>query len=100
MVIVSGILAIISPVVGIVSAVEVGRRAPACHPRQGVAMSERNYALRFSETNGVGVVAVFAKVVASPAVVAVPSCWTIPDHVLWLELVAKAAAMGEWSGSG
>ena len=47
-----------------------------------------------------GVVAVFAEVVVSPAVVAVPSCRTVPDRVLGLELVAEAAAVGEWSGSG
>ena len=47
-----------------------------------------------------GVVAVFAKVVTSLAVVAILSCGTVPNRVSGLELFAEAAAVGEWSGLG
>ena len=63
-----------------------------------MTMSERDYALRLREANGVGVVAVFAEVVTSPAVVTVPSGGAVPNRVFGLELMAKAAAVGEWSG--
>ena len=63
-------------------------------------MGEGDNALRFCETDGVGVVAVFAKMIASSAVVTIPPGRTVPDRVFGLELVAEAAAMGEWSGSG
>ena len=62
-------------------------------------MGERNYALRLRETDGVGVVTVFAKMVVSSAVVTIPSSGTVPNRVFGLELMAEAAAMGEWSGS-
>ena len=42
-----------------------------------------------------GVVAVFAEVVASPAVMAVFAGWAIPDHVSGLELLTEAAAVRE-----
>ena len=61
-------------------------------------MGERNNALRLRETNGVGVVAVFAEVVATLAVVTVPPSRAVPNRVFGLELMAEAAAVGEWSG--
>ena len=62
----------------------MGCGALACHPRQSVAMSKRDHTLRLSEADGVGVVAVFAEMVVSPAIVAVPTCWAIPDCVFGL----------------
>ena len=47
-----------------------------------------------------GVVAVFAKVVASLAVVTVLAGWTIPDRVFGLKLLTEAAAVREWRGLG
>ena len=47
-----------------------------------------------------GVIAIFTKVVAPLAVVAVFSCGAVPNRVSGLELFAKAAAMGEWGGLG
>ena len=78
---------------------EVCRRTPTCHPRQCVAMGKGNNALRLRETNGMGVVAVFAEVVASTAVMTVLPGWAVPNRVLGLKLTAEAAAVGEWSGS-
>ena len=64
-----------------------------------MTMSEGNNALRLREAEGVGVVAVLAEMVASPAVVTILSGQAVPDRVLGLELTAEAAAVGEWSGS-
>ena len=64
-----------------------------------MAMCEGNNALRLRETNGMGVVAVFAEVVASTAVMTILPGRTVPNRVLGLELTAEAAAVGEWSGS-
>ena len=79
---------------------EVCSWAPTCHPRQCVTVSEGDDALRLCETKGVGVVAVFAEVVTSTAVVTVPPGRTVPDRVFGLELMTEAATVGEWSGSG
>ena len=62
-------------------------------------MSERDDALQLREAKGVGIVAVFAEVVVSTAVMTIPPGRTVPDRVLGLELMAEAAAVGEWSGS-
>ena len=64
-----------------------------------MTMCKRNHTLRLSKADGMGVVAVFAKVVASPAVVAVLVGWAVPDRVPGLKLTADAAAVGERSGS-
>ena len=63
-------------------------------------MSEGDYALRLGETEGVWVVAVFAGVVTAPAIVAIPSCWTVPNRVSGLALSADAAVVWERGGSG
>ena len=47
-----------------------------------------------------GVVAVFAKVVAPLAVVTVLAGWAIPDRVFGLELLTEVAAVREWRGFG
>ena len=47
-----------------------------------------------------GVVAVLAEVVASPAIVAVLASWTIPDCVSGLQLFTESAAMREWCRFG
>ena len=47
-----------------------------------------------------GVVAIFASVVAPLAVVAVLVRWAVPDSMVGLELSTEAAVMGEWRGSG
>ena len=78
---------------------EVCSWAPTCHPRQCVTVSEGDDALRLCETKGVGVVTVFAEVVASMAVVKILPGRTVPDRVLRLELTTEAAAVGEGSGS-
>ena len=65
-----------------------------------MAMGKGNNALRLRETNGVGVVAVFTEMVASSAVVTIPSGRAVPNRVFGLELMAEAAAVGEWCGSG
>ena len=59
-------------------------------------MSKGDYALRLSEAKGVWVVTVFAGVVAAPAIMAVSSCWTVPDSVSGLALLADATAV--WEG--
>ena len=61
-------------------------------------MGEGNYALGLCETKRVRVRASFVFVVASLAVVAVGTSWTVPDGVGGLDLFAKAAAMREWEG--
>ena len=63
-------------------------------------VSEGDYTLRLRKANGVGIVAVLAKVVAPLAIMAVLACWAIPDSMAGLELSTKAAAVGEWSGPG
>ena len=45
-----------------------------------------------------GVVAVFAKMVAPLAVMAVLTGWAVPDRVFGLKLLTEAAAVGEWCG--
>ena len=78
---------------------EVCCRTPTRHPRQCVAMSERDDALRLREAKGVGVVAVLTTMVASPTIVTVLACWTVPDRVSGLKLTTDAAAVGEGGGS-
>ena len=65
-----------------------------------MVVSEWNHAFRLGKAKGVQVVAVFAEVVASMTVVAVLTCWAIPDRVTGLELPTKVAAVGEWGGFG
>ena len=47
-----------------------------------------------------GVVAVLAEMIASPAIAAILSGRAVPNRVFGLELTAETAAVGEWSGSG
>ena len=59
-------------------------------------MSEGNHTLGFGKTNGVGVRAVFVRMVTSLAIVAIPARWTVPDCVGRLKLSTEATAVREW----
>ena len=74
----------------------MGHRAPACHSRQHMVVSEGDYALQLGEAKGVWVVAMFAGVIAPFTVMAILVGWAIPDHVSRLELLTKMTVMGEW----
>ena len=63
-------------------------------------MGERDHTLGLGEANGVGVRAVFVRVVTSLAIVAILACRAIPDSVGRVDLSAKATAVREWEGSG
>ena len=98
-VVVSSVLTIVSPIVRVVSGVKCSCRTPAAHPAGGAVMGERDYALRFGETNRVGVRAIGVCVIAPLAVVAVLSNWAVPDGVGRVELSTEAAAVWNWKGS-
>ena len=61
-------------------------------------MCKRNYALRFSEANRVGIWTIVVCVIASLAVVAVLASWAVPDGVGGVKLFTEAAAV--WKGEG
>ena len=98
-VIISGVLTVISPIVRIIPSMQCSHGASAAHPTSGTAVSEWDYALGLHEADQVGVGASVMSVVASFAVVTVGTSRTIPNGVGGMELLAKAATMGEWKGS-
>ena len=61
-------------------------------------MSERDYTLRFGETNRVGIGTLVVFVVAPPAVVTVLAGRAVPNGMGGVELSAEAAAV--WKGKG
>ena len=61
-------------------------------------MSERDYALRFGETNRVGVWTIVVFVIAPLAVVTVLASRAVPDGMGGVELFTEAAAV--WKGKG